>query len=264
MIVIYHENCYDGFTAAWLIWRNTVVRSDVQIKFIPMQYGKDFSIDFRDQDVVIADFSFDRNTLEVINHQAKSLIVLDHHKTAEEALRGLPYCKFDMSKSGARLVQEHFGYANHWLVDYTEDRDLWKHSLPNTREINACIRLTPFDFEEFEMLASSFKGELTIHGTTLLKYEENLISNALRAAEEVVFDGHKILKVNTTVLHSEIGHRLCKGRPFGMTYFCNEKEMVCSLRSTDEGLDVSEIAKKYGGGGHRNAAGFKIINGEFE
>ncbi len=30
-----------------------------------------------------------------------------------------------------------------------------------------------------------------------------------------------------------------------------------SLRSTEEGIDVSEIAKRHGGGGHRNAAGFR-------
>ncbi|WP_277343388.1 DHHA1 domain-containing protein [Pseudomonas viridiflava] len=30
------------------------------------------------------------------------------------------------------------------------------------------------------------------------------------------------------------------------------------MRSTDEGLDVSEIAKLYGGGGHRNASGFRV------
>jgi nanoRNase/pAp phosphatase (c-di-AMP/oligoRNAs hydrolase) len=33
---------------------------------------------------------------------------------------------------------------------------------------------------------------------------------------------------------------------------------IFSLRSTEEGLDVSEIAKLYGGGGHKHAAGFKV------
>jgi len=33
---------------------------------------------------------------------------------------------------------------------------------------------------------------------------------------------------------------------------------VFSLRSNDEGVDVSEVAKQYGGGGHRNASGFKV------
>ena len=34
---------------------------------------------------------------------------------------------------------------------------------------------------------------------------------------------------------------------------------IYSLRSrADSGIDVSAIAKKYGGGGHKNAAGFKL------
>lgn len=267
MIVIYHESCYDGFTAAWLIWRNLSEEGRELTTFIADQYGKPFSLtykDIKDQDIVIADFSYTRLQLELIADLAKSLIVLDHHKTAKQALEGLPFCKFDMSKSGARLVQEHFNYPNHWLVDYTEDRDLWLHKLPNTKEINAAIRLTPFDFEEFENLASEYPEDLAMTGRNLLLYEQNLIDTHVRHAEEVIFDGHKVLKVNTTTLHSEIGNRLCQGRPFSITYFCNEKEVTYSLRSTDEGLDVSEIAKKYGGGGHRNAAGFKVINEEFQ
>jgi nanoRNase/pAp phosphatase (c-di-AMP/oligoRNAs hydrolase) len=31
-----------------------------------------------------------------------------------------------------------------------------------------------------------------------------------------------------------------------------------SLRSFHETVDVSEIAKKYGGGGHKKAAGFRL------
>ena len=36
---------------------------------------------------------------------------------------------------------------------------------------------------------------------------------------------------------------------------------VFSLRSTEEGLDVSEIAKQYGGGGHKHASGFRVPYG---
>jgi len=33
---------------------------------------------------------------------------------------------------------------------------------------------------------------------------------------------------------------------------------VFSLRSQEGGIDVSEIAIKFGGGGHKHAAGFKV------
>jgi len=47
------------------------------------------------------------------------------------------------------------------------------------------------------------------------------------------------------------------GRPFGVCYFELGGKRVYSLRSV-HGVDVSEIAKAYGGGGHPAAAGFEV------
>lgn len=41
-------------------------------------------------------------------------------------------------------------------------------------------------------------------------------------------------------------------------YWDTPEGRVFSLRSTDTGPDVSEIAKAYGGGGHAHAAGFRV------
>jgi oligoribonuclease NrnB/cAMP/cGMP phosphodiesterase (DHH superfamily) len=59
-------------------------------------------------------------------------------------------------------------------------------------------------------------------------------------------------------LTSDAGHLLAKGEPFAGCYWDTPQGRVFSLRSTDEGLDVSAISKRYGGGGHRNAAGFRV------
>lgn len=56
----------------------------------------------------------------------------------------------------------------------------------------------------------------------------------------------------------DAGHLLCKGEAFAGCYWDTPKGRVFGLRSTDEGVDVSEIAKQFGGGGHRNAAGFTV------
>jgi nanoRNase/pAp phosphatase (c-di-AMP/oligoRNAs hydrolase) len=57
---------------------------------------------------------------------------------------------------------------------------------------------------------------------------------------------------------SEVGHELAIGRPFAATYYDTTDGRVFSLRSSAEGLDVSEIAKRLGGGGHAKASGFKV------
>ena len=65
-------------------------------------------------------------------------------------------------------------------------------------------------------------------------------------------------------LTSDAGHLMCvephEGSlaPFAACYWDPPDGRVFSLRSAEGGYDVSEIAKAYGGGGHKNAAGFTM------
>jgi nanoRNase/pAp phosphatase (c-di-AMP/oligoRNAs hydrolase) len=257
MIILYHKDCYDGFTAAWLLHK---IYPDA--KYIPVQYSDPVPASVAGQDVIIVDFSYKRNELEAIKFTVNSLLVLDHHETAAKNLEGLDYCIFDLNKSGARLVQEHFNIPNHWLVDYTEDRDLWRWALPNSKEVNAYIRQTNFDFAEFDKLAALHPETAAHLGTEVLRVENKIINTLVSKAEEVEFDGYKILKVNSPLFQSEIGNILAEGRPFSMVYFTNETHTIYSLRSNKDGIRVNDVAVKHGGGGHPHAAGFKVEHNE--
>lgn len=75
----------------------------------------------------------------------------------------------------------------------------------------------------------------------------------------MVIGGYKVKVANLPyTFSSDAGHELALGNPFGACYWDTPEGRVFSLRSTDEGIDVSSIAASYGGGGHRNAAGFKL------
>lgn len=58
---------------------------------------------------------------------------------------------------------------------------------------------------------------------------------------------------------SDVGHKLAKDcGTYGLTWHTVDGvEARCSLRS-DGDYDVSVIAKQFGGGGHKNAAGFSV------
>jgi oligoribonuclease NrnB/cAMP/cGMP phosphodiesterase (DHH superfamily) len=60
------------------------------------------------------------------------------------------------------------------------------------------------------------------------------------------------------IYSSDAGNIMSIGQPFAATYYDSDKHRVFSLRSATDGLDVSEIAKEFGGGGHVHAAGFKV------
>jgi uncharacterized protein len=49
--------------------------------------------------------------------------------------------------------------------------------------------------------------------------------------------------------------------PFAACYWDVPNGQVFSLRSCENGVDVSEIAKQFGGGGHKHAAGFTVKRG---
>jgi oligoribonuclease NrnB/cAMP/cGMP phosphodiesterase (DHH superfamily) len=214
--------------------------------------------------VLIVDFSYPREQLLTMKQVAASLEVLDHHKTAQAALEGLDFRVFDQSKSGGRLTWEWF-YPHEpspGLVDYTEDRDLWLWKLPGSKAVNAALRSYPLDFKLWDRLGAlsglELCAQLLDEGEAILRAEAAIVQAHVNNAFEVEIEGHKVLCVNATTMISEIGGKLAEGRPFGMTWFeGDDNERVYSLRSREGGIDVSEIAKKHGGGGHRNAAGFR-------
>lgn len=265
IVVIYHASCADGFCAAWLFWRhfNYIAYRDGSrdVEFLPAHYGDD-PPNVDGKEVYIVDFSYPRETLERMHQVAKSLIVLDHHKTAESALHGLDYCTFDMGKSGGRLSFEYLQpdnvYSN-WLVDYTEDRDLWLWKLPDSKEINAALRSYPLDFLVWNGLYDNGREALIQEGKAILRYQQQTVDDAVLKARNVWICGYEVPCLNTTTLISEIAGTLAEGNPFAATWFENQAgHRVYSLRSREGGIDVSEVAKRFGGGGHAKAAGFMI------
>lgn len=81
-ICIYHANCADGFGAAWAVWDTWP-----DITFAPAGYG-DVPPDITAKDVLIVDFSYPAQTLLDMAVKANSIVVLDHHRSAEKELAG--------------------------------------------------------------------------------------------------------------------------------------------------------------------------------
>lgn len=258
-ICIYHGNCADGFGAAW------VVRKALgEIEFYAATYQEP-PPDVTGQDVVMVDFSYKRPALLGMAEKANSVVIIDHHKTAAEDLVDLPSnvtATFDMSHSGAMLTWEHFfpGQAPPPLLLHIEDRDLWRFALPNTRQIQACVFSFQYDFQVWDRLMQTDVASLVSDGAAIERKHFKDIYELLGVTKrEMVIAGYQVPVANLPyVFSSDAGHEMAKGRPFAACYWDTPDGRVFSLRSTDDGIDVSAVAKLYGGGGHRNAAGFKV------
>jgi oligoribonuclease NrnB/cAMP/cGMP phosphodiesterase (DHH superfamily) len=274
-ICIYHANCADGFGAAW------VVRKALggHIEFHAAKHG-DPAPNVAGKEVIIVDFSYSLDTLLEMADVAASILVLDHHKTAQAALEVVPeashcrachchsvpegglYALFDMQRSGAGITWDYFfpNYQRPALINHIEDRDLWRFKLDGTREIMASLFSYPFEFEVWDGLFAADPAALKAEGVALERKQQKDVAELVTGSmRRMKIGGFNVPVSNLPpTLASDAGNLMCADEPFAATYWDTSDGRVFSLRSTDEGMDVSAIAKQYGGGGHRNASGFKI------
>ena len=250
-VVLYHAECTDGFGAAWAVWKRFP-----EAKFMPVKHGDPPPADLTDRHVLMVDFSYGRDVIEAMKKQAASLFILDHHVTAQAALADLPYVYFDMEKSGAVLAWEWIhGEPIPWMMQYIQDKDLWRWGLPDSREINAALSSYPFEFSVWDKLRQDV---LEVEGRGILRHENVLIDKMVAEAVMVEFEGAIVPAVYSPVLTSQIGERLSKDNPFGIIWHQRNGRRYFSMRSRSGGVSVADIAARYGGGGHTHAAGFSI------
>jgi oligoribonuclease NrnB/cAMP/cGMP phosphodiesterase (DHH superfamily) len=264
-LCIYHGFCADGFTAAWVVWRWYGVG---QVEFHAATHGESPPA-VNGREVYLVDFSYPRPVIEAMARQATKLTVLDHHVTAAQDLEGLIRNDgvvdgvFDMEKSGCLLTWEWF-FKNKQLPQVllaVNDHDLWRFELPWTREIFLALTSYPYDFAIWETLMGNDRLDaLRQEGITLERKQQKDIAEIIAAGSHLItMAGHTVPACNVPSLWaSDTGHLLAQGHPFAACFWIDGEKIAFSLRSAPDGLDVSEIAKQFGGGGHPHAAGFKL------
>lgn len=264
-LVIYHSGCRDGWCAAWVC--RTALRTSGQYPYFHEGVYGQPPPPVAGRDVVMVDFSYPREVMEQIADEAASLVVLDHHRTARAALdgfgdgRGNVRVTFDMNRSGAGLAWDHYrpGQPRPWLVDYVEDRDLWRHALPDGPAINAYIGTLPFEFEAWdtEHAIGSARGA-AVSGRVVEAKIHQYIKEVRKNAERTEFEGWDVPIVNAPQVDiSELVGFMANGETLAMGWWRGNGVFNYSLRTKREDIDVSALAKLYGGGGHRAAAGFQ-------
>jgi oligoribonuclease NrnB/cAMP/cGMP phosphodiesterase (DHH superfamily) len=207
--------------------------------------------------------------MEEMARQARKLTVIDHHLTAAQDLEGLIRHDgvvdgvFDMDKAGCLLTWEWFfkDKAPPPALLAVSDRDLWTFELPGTRELFFALTSYPYDFATWETLMDDARLEaLRQEGIALERKQRKDIAETKAAGSHLItMAGHTVPACNVPPpWASDAGHLLAQGHPFAACFWIDGQQIAFSLRSAPDGLDVSEIATPFGGGGHRHAAGFKL------
>lgn len=262
-VCIYHANCADGFTAAWVV--RQAQGSDVE--FIPGFYQAD-PPDVTDAIVYMVDFSYKRPVMEKLIEQSLKFVHIDHHTTAIKDMEGFSADNFisfyspENSASGAMLAWQYF-YPEvevPQFIQHIDDRDRWKFLLPGTREIQANVYSYEYTFENWDMLVHQDLNEQIREGTAI----ERRMAKDVKELLGVVVRRMNIAGYNVPVANvpyqygSDICHALCKNEPFAAYYYDKPTGREFGLRSDKGGVHVGEIATKFGGGGHEHASGFRV------
>lgn len=273
--VLYHAHCSDGFGAAWAAWK----RLGETATYVPVRHGVPPPPLPDCARLFLVDFAYPAAQLAQLRQSVAHITILDHHKSARAALADIReqpprfapdqappglFALFDMEESGATLTWQYFHPETDCpeLLRYIKDRDLWQHVLPDSRAINAAIRSYPHDFRVWaeKLAAADALTQLRADGEAILRKQAHDLEELLAAVMWMELGGERVPVVNSTGNTSELGHRLCEIFPeaaFSASYRDTaEDRREWSLRSVGD-FDVSAIAKCYGGGGHRNAAGFQ-------
>jgi uncharacterized protein len=257
--IIYHGNCYDGWGAAYIAkqkFSNAIL--------LPGVYGNPMPEVPDGATVYMVDISYPRPQMEALAGRC-NLRVLDHHKTAQAALEGFPNTVFDMNRSGAMLSWNEFfpGRAAPKLIQYVQDQDLWTWKLPDSQPICTYIRSFPRTMEDWRYVYSELESNFdscVYQGNAIMRSEEQRVSEMCEQVQWRKLAGYTVPVVNASVQFSAVPNELCERHPeapFAAYYFDRGDGIrQWGLRSVGA-FDVSEIAKQFCGGGHKNAAGFQ-------
>lgn len=270
--IIYHDHCMDGFGAAYVAAK-AIAKSEEPYVLHPMDYGDPVPEGLDKEDAVfILDFSLPIDQLLVVCATVGEVIWLDHHKTAIDAWEKYRYSGdylpdnlfyvLDPTRSGCGITWTHFwpNTTRPYWVTLIQDRDLWKFEYSGSKPFHARMAIAEKSVATWNSLLSSpcsriNEGELLLesHNATCQAIAENAISVSILGQTGLVANC-------SPQFASDVGHILSeRNKTFGGTWH-QDATGSCrfSLRSSDDQIDVSEIAKERDGGGHRNAAGFTV------
>lgn len=248
-------------------------QSTEESEYIGIDYKDEFPFnDIKENEtVIIVDFSLQKEgEFSKLFKITKNIIWIDHHKTAInkhiefEQLVGIRSCE----NAGCELTWE-FCFANKEMplaVKYAGRYDIWDFSEhgETLNEFQAGIRLEKHYPENYvwECLLDIEKSEevlpeLLKQGKIALRFRINRYASLIKAFSFFAnFEGHKAICCNVGATSSQLFDSVKEDYDLMMPFVFDGRQWTVSIYST-KSIDCSEIAKKYGGGGHKGAAGFQ-------
>ena len=283
----FYHNDADGKCAGFWVHQRAYLEPDIE--FIEISYEKPFPMNtiLPNEQIYIVDYSIMPNEMRELLKITKDVTWIDHHKTAIERykdfeydIRGirydgiagcmLTYCYLTHMTNGGRSEIKPFDIQMiedaPLFTKLIADWDVWKFDYGDkTRGFITAFNSYDFDPQSKEwdrffcsdpVFDSEPVSDMINEGTIMFKYRDGWAKEYLkRFGFEVNFEGLNCFAVNLGNCNSEYFKSLPEGKYDAfMPFAYNGEKWTVSMYSKTH--DVSDVCKKYGGGGHAQAAGF--------
>ena len=259
---ILHHNDSDGFCAAAAY---KFFRHDSLTEYHPVDYGWTLPKMEDGSRVIILDFHISREELDLLVERMYSLMIYDHHESAMKKLKDHPHTYFDMTRSGCMIAWDEFSTNQppNDFVRYVQEQDLGRATLEDSTYIKNYIFSLPMDVDVYMDAFKEHKKFMAEEGKIITRFAKQLITNCLQYYHIITVDEYRMLCINSSVMFSDIGsylrhHMEDHGCDFAGCYYRLDNDHIkFSLRS-DFAFNVAEVAERFKGGGHSQAAGFEV------
>lgn len=264
--ILYHGGCPDGFGGAYAAWKKFGDSAD----YIPVKHGQPPPEHMDGMELYLIDFCYPKAIMDELISKSKKVTVLDHHLGVKDVVEQMPEFVFDETRSGATIAWSYFHPDTPvpMFLQYVQDGDLYVFKLPDSRAMLAYMYAQPFHFESWDTLVTQLedpreRARVLEIGKIYAEHFSILIEQVAKKAILVSFEGYEVYCASAAEMFtSDVGNHLAKIKPpFALVVSLHGDVLNVSLRS-DDSIDISVIARKYGGNGHPHAAAFRLKWGD--
>lgn len=279
MLCLHHTDP-DGWCSAAIVKKYF---SDQEIEFYPITYGWDLPIEKigLNETVYIVDYSLTTSQWRELFKITKDVYWFDHHKTAIED-ESYPHHLKGVRQDGIAACELLWNYfypqeKTPWAVTLVGDWDVWKfdhepHSKWFFHGLFGYEGYNKPDSDLWEALLMDVDpspyqiGEILERGKLLKEHLDHSNKTLVKSkANFIWFEGLRLCVVNSQVYGSPVFDSIDPELYDGLAvYSWNGKFWKISFYTNHDHIDMSVIAMRYGGGGHRAACGCEMSRLPFD
>lgn len=279
MIVIYHSADLDGVASAAICKKKYP-----EAKLIGYDYWQELPWDQlpAGEPVIMVDVSVKMPEMCRLAEHCGELTWIDHHGSAIDEFEQYS-CEgkksiiaiLKVGLAGCELTWDHLyngtpmpkaiQLLGAYDVFRQDNAEYWNSQvLPFQWGMRLVTKTKIENFDDFFLMEDRYTltdiSDIMQDGTTILQYQFQQDEAAMRGAFEIQFQGLRAIACNIKGVGSLAFQSVYDPEKHDLmvAFGYGHGKWAFSLRTTHEHVDVSLIAKQFGGGGHKKAAGFAV------